>query len=100
MVSYMLSGRSSGVVDQAPSVAESCMERMPPMTVYWFCGRILDEFSAPAGATLVSEGDYGYEFMILEEGTVDVIRHGRRADRQRDRRAHPLRRSSRVRGRR
>jgi CRP-like cAMP-binding protein len=38
--------------------------------------RILDEFSALAGTTLVSEGDYGYEFMIIEDGTVDVIRHG------------------------
>ncbi len=42
--------------------------------------RILDEFSAPAGTTLVSEGDYGYEFMILAEGTVDVIRHGELID--------------------
>jgi CRP-like cAMP-binding protein len=42
--------------------------------------RILDEFSAPAGTTLVSEGDYGYEFMVLEEGTVDVIRHGELID--------------------
>ena len=30
--------------------------------------RMLNEVRAPAGATLVSEGDYGYEFMILEEG--------------------------------
>jgi CRP/FNR family cyclic AMP-dependent transcriptional regulator len=36
--------------------------------------RMVDEFSAPAGATLVSEGDYGYEFMVIEEGTVDVFR--------------------------
>jgi protein phosphatase len=42
--------------------------------------RILDERSVPAGTTIVSEGDYGYEFMIIEEGTVDVIRHGERID--------------------
>jgi cAMP-dependent protein kinase regulator len=42
--------------------------------------RMLDELSAPAGATLVSEGDYGYEFMIIEDGTVDVLRGGERID--------------------
>lgn len=42
--------------------------------------RLIDEFSAPAGTTLVSQGDYGYEFMIIEEGTVDVIRHDERID--------------------
>jgi len=42
--------------------------------------RIVDEFSAPAGATLVSQGDYGYEFMVIEQGTVDVIRHGELID--------------------
>jgi len=41
---------------------------------------MLDELHAPAGATLVSEGDYGYEFMIIEEGTVDVLRGGKRVD--------------------
>jgi CRP-like cAMP-binding protein len=40
--------------------------------------RIVDELSVPAGTTLVSEGDYGYEFMVIEEGTADVIRHGAR----------------------
>jgi CRP-like cAMP-binding protein len=34
----------------------------------------------PAGTTIVSEGDYGYEFMIIEEGTVDVMRNGERID--------------------
>jgi CRP-like cAMP-binding protein len=42
--------------------------------------RMLDEVRAPAGATLVSEGDYGYEFMIIEEGTVEVLRGGERID--------------------
>jgi CRP-like cAMP-binding protein len=42
--------------------------------------RIVDEFSAPVGSTLVREGDHGYEFMVIEEGTVEVIRQGERID--------------------
>jgi CRP-like cAMP-binding protein len=42
--------------------------------------RLVDEFGAPQGATIVSQGDFGYEFMIIEEGTVDVIRFGERID--------------------
>jgi len=38
--------------------------------------RVVDEFSAPAGATIVQQGDYGYEFMVIEEGTVDVLHDG------------------------
>jgi hypothetical protein len=42
--------------------------------------RVMDELSAPAGATLVSQGGYGYEFMVIEDGTVDVVRDGLRVD--------------------
>jgi cAMP-dependent protein kinase regulator len=42
--------------------------------------RVVDEINAPAGATLVTQGDYGYEFMVIEEGTVDVFRNGERID--------------------
>jgi CRP-like cAMP-binding protein len=42
--------------------------------------RVVDEFSAPVGAALVSEGDLGYEFMVIEQGTVDVIRGGERIE--------------------
>ncbi len=42
--------------------------------------RLVDEFSAPAGAALVTEGDFGYEFMVIEEGTVDVFHHGELID--------------------
>ncbi len=42
--------------------------------------RVMDEFSAPAGTTLVSQGEYGYEFMVIEDGTVDVIRDGELVD--------------------
>jgi CRP-like cAMP-binding protein len=42
--------------------------------------RVVDELIAPFGATLVSEGDYGYEFMVIEQGTVDVFRDGERID--------------------
>ncbi|HMD52230.1 MAG TPA: cyclic nucleotide-binding domain-containing protein [Solirubrobacteraceae bacterium] len=43
-------------------------------------GRVIDEFRAPAGTTLVRQGDYGYEFMVIEEGTVDVIRNAELVD--------------------
>ncbi len=42
--------------------------------------RIVDAFSAPAGSTLMHQGDFGYELMVIEEGTVDVIRNGERID--------------------
>jgi CRP-like cAMP-binding protein len=42
--------------------------------------RMVDEFSAPAGSTLVEQGDSGYEFMVIEEGTVDVLCDGERVD--------------------
>jgi voltage-gated potassium channel len=42
--------------------------------------RLFDELRAPAGATLVSEGDAGYEFMVIEEGTVEVLRDGERVE--------------------
>jgi cAMP-dependent protein kinase regulator len=43
-------------------------------------GRMVDEFEAPAGTTLLIQGDYGYEFMVIEEGTVDVVRNGETID--------------------
>lgn len=42
--------------------------------------RVVDEFEAPAGTTLVIQGDYGYEFMVIEQGTVDVVRNGETID--------------------
>ncbi len=42
--------------------------------------RVVDEFSAATGSTLVSQGDYGYEFMVIEEGTADVFRDDERID--------------------
>jgi CRP/FNR family transcriptional regulator, cyclic AMP receptor protein len=42
--------------------------------------RMLDEVTAQAGETLVTEGDFGYEFMIIEEGAVDVLHRGERID--------------------
>ena len=41
---------------------------------------MLDEVSAPAGSTLVQQGDSGYEFMVIEQGTVDVLYDGQRID--------------------
>jgi CRP-like cAMP-binding protein len=34
------------------------------------------EVSVAEGAELVKEGDYSYEFTVIEEGTADVIRDG------------------------
>lgn len=42
--------------------------------------RVVDEFSAATGTTPISQGDYAYEFMVIEEGTVDVFRDGERID--------------------
>ena len=42
--------------------------------------RLVDEVTAPAGSTIVHQGDYGYEFMVIEDGEVDVLRDGRRID--------------------
>jgi CRP-like cAMP-binding protein len=38
--------------------------------------RILDEFTVPQGATIIQQGDFGYEFMVIEEGTVEVFLDG------------------------
>jgi CRP-like cAMP-binding protein len=36
------------------------------------------ETSVPAGKTLLNEGDYAYEFMLIEEGEAEVVRGGER----------------------
>lgn len=36
------------------------------------------ETSVPAGKELVTEGDYAYEFMAIEEGEAEVVRGGER----------------------
>jgi len=38
--------------------------------------RVLDEVTAAAGETLMREGDPGYEVLILEEGTAEVLQAG------------------------
>ncbi len=38
--------------------------------------RLVDQVSAAAGETLVAQGEPGYEFLMLEEGTADVIQDG------------------------
>jgi CRP/FNR family transcriptional regulator, cyclic AMP receptor protein len=40
--------------------------------------RITDEVDVAEGKHLAEEGSFAYEFMVIEEGTASVIRHGRR----------------------
>ena len=35
-----------------------------------------DEVDVPAGRHLVDEGEFGYEFFVIEEGTAEVARAG------------------------
>jgi CRP-like cAMP-binding protein len=37
-----------------------------------------DEVDAPEGTELVRQGDFAYEFFVLEDGTADVVRDGER----------------------
>ena len=41
---------------------------------------LIEEYEEPQGTTLVGQGDYGYEFIVIEEGSVDVMRDGERID--------------------
>ena len=36
-----------------------------------------DEVDAPEGTELVRQGDFAYEFFVIEEGTAQVVRDGR-----------------------
>ncbi len=38
--------------------------------------RMLDEVTAAPGETIMRQGDLGYEVLILEEGTADVLQDG------------------------
>jgi len=38
--------------------------------------RMTDEIDLDAGKRLATEGEYGYEFFVLEEGEVEVTREG------------------------
>lgn len=40
--------------------------------------QLASEVSVPAGKELVREGDYSYDLLVIEEGTADVARDGRR----------------------
>lgn len=37
-----------------------------------------DEVDAPEGTQLVRQGDFAYEFFVIEEGTAEVLRDGER----------------------
>ncbi len=38
--------------------------------------RVIDELTAAAGETLMQQGEPGYEVLILEEGSADVLKDG------------------------
>lgn len=38
--------------------------------------RVLEEMTAEAGEELMREGDFGYEVLILEDGTAEVLQGG------------------------
>jgi CRP-like cAMP-binding protein len=40
--------------------------------------RVADQVLAAAGETIMSQGEAGYEFMVLEDGTAQVIQDGAR----------------------
>ncbi len=40
--------------------------------------RVLDEVTATAGETIMSEGEPGYEVLVLEEGAAEVLKGGAR----------------------
>jgi CRP/FNR family transcriptional regulator, cyclic AMP receptor protein len=40
--------------------------------------QLASEVSVPAGKELVREGDYSYDLLVIEDGTADVEREGRR----------------------
>lgn len=40
--------------------------------------RLVDELTAEAGEVLMAQGEAGFEFVMLEQGTADVIQDGER----------------------
>jgi CRP-like cAMP-binding protein len=40
--------------------------------------RHADEVDVPAGKKLASEGDFAYEFFVIEDGTAEVTKEGKR----------------------
>jgi cAMP-dependent protein kinase regulator len=70
----MLSGMDESRLEQVkPFAGLSATERNE-------LAGVLDEFTAATGTIVVSQGEYGYEFMVIEEGTADVVRDGERID--------------------
>jgi CRP/FNR family transcriptional regulator, cyclic AMP receptor protein len=39
--------------------------------------RFADEVSVPAGKTLAEQGEFAYEFFVIEQGTAEVTKDGR-----------------------
>jgi CRP-like cAMP-binding protein len=41
---------------------------------------VAEEYEEQAGTTLIREGDYGYEFIVIEAGTAEVVKDGLAVD--------------------
>ena|SRR5271166_2427009 len=71
---------------QRKTVGRDGAERLEKLTLFGglsmgqrrMLARVLDEITAEAGETLMREGDPGYEVLVLEEGTAEVVQHGAR----------------------
>jgi CRP/FNR family transcriptional regulator, cyclic AMP receptor protein len=60
------------LLKRVPLFASSSKKELAEITT------IADEIDLPQGKVLIREGDQGHEFFVLVDGTVDVIRGGRK----------------------
>jgi CRP-like cAMP-binding protein len=72
MVRRSLAGDGAQELERIPLFAElSTGERR-------MLGRLVDELMAEQGETLMQQGEPGYEVLVIEQGTAEVIQDGER----------------------